>query len=928
MHGARGRKLVAMMLLALLAAGLFLLVRFLSVKGMIWAGAFGGIAAFFLALGLALSPYFKGRLRGPSPVSTKGVNQAADDLAKALALEIAEEERQRQVNDPYPLPVSWDVTPIAQLAMRGIMDELSHDRTPSPRATMGTLAGQYGEILSVFQRLPSRRLVILGSAGAGKSMLATKLARELLAARRDAMPVPIIVSASTWEPSLDLSSWIADQLARTHPGLAVQVEVATGRVARVAEVLANDGLLPILDGLDELPEASRVEAIKAINAWGSDMPIVATSRPIEYLAAVLVGDRVVSGSVVVEILPLQVPQVKAYLSQATGVTSMVRWRNVFDMLDNDPNGPLAIALTTPLMVWLARTIYERSDRDPDELTQDKLLTNRETVEQYLLDAFVPSVYARRDTLWHRWSPKQAQRWLAFLAAYLRRTNSQDIASWQLSNAARVWRPVGFAVRGMLMFAAVWELASWVIRRHRELQLAQPLPAKLSELLLNGPLGRRIFPTVNHVLSGSFPVVGYVTRPIFYVATWPPWHSLLVLEIWVALIALIAGTFSAIDSNNSSYGDRVMPRTVRIRPSAAVLNAGSAAWAGAFKMTGIIFVVSACYVLVKPHTSIDITWHGLLVFLQAHSIGLLLALGALWSLTSVPDSFFASIDISQAISPAKVLQIDRRATMLVQLSKRVLRTGVVWLCFGDEIAIAYGVYAALILLCRLALGGMGSASDRFADARIWLACSRQMPLRAMTFLSDAHIRGVLRQAGAMYQFRHIRLQERLSRQYTSLSVRLAFPFVHKIDQYKAQSGNTWWPVFTGQHFESVWALRFQEAATLLSEEVELGAPTEEIRPEGKCLAQAFDGGDDGWTLCAAPGRPPVLVPGRVWETLWEVRRKVRYPKDLGVPVMDSDIPIQHRIISADARSLKMDGGNRGPGRLVRDDVHNIWNWEYK
>ncbi|MFI6358668.1 hypothetical protein ACIBJF_40075 [Streptomyces sp. NPDC050743] len=32
---------------------------------------------------------------------------------------------------------------------------------------------------------------------------------------------------------------------------------------------------------------------------------------------------------------------------------------------------------------------------------------------------------------------------------------------------------------------------------------------------------------------------------------------------------------------------------------------------------------------------------------------------------------------------------------------------------------------------------------------------------MAFLDDAHRRGVLRQAGAVYQFRHARLQEQLA-----------------------------------------------------------------------------------------------------------------------------------------------------------------------
>ena len=752
MHGVRRRRLVAMMLLALLAVGLVLLGRFLQAKGIIWAGAFGDTAGFFLAVCLAVGPFLIGRLRGPPPGSTAGIGDAADDLAKALGRELADEDRQRRVNDPYPLPVSWDVTLSAQIAMLLLLDQLASDH--AALAALRTLGGEFDEILSTFQRVPSRRLVILGSAGAGKSVLVTKLARELLAAREAGMPLPVIVSAATWNPGSALSDWIADQLVRTHPGLAAEIKAATGEVASVAKVLVNGGVIPILDGLDELPEKLRVEAIAAINAWGSDMPVVVTSRPDEYLAAVAAAGRAISRAMVVEILPLQIPQVKTYLGQATAATTTGRWHAVFDMLDTDPNGPLAAVLTNPLMVWLARTIYDRANSNPSELAQDKLLTNREAIERHLLDAFVPSVYANtRNKARHRWAPKQAQRWLAFLAAHLNKTDSQDLASWRLSNAALSWRPVGFAVRGALLFAAAWELALWVIRRHREWRFdAHPLPAKLSELLLNGPLGRRIFPTVNNVFSDSFPGVGKITRPIVHIISgWPPWHSLAALEIWVALIALVCGVFSAITDDDSSYNDYAGPRTVRIRPSALLLSGIRAARRGVLNMLAIIFAVLLAYVVAAPHadTSVNPTWHRLIVFFQVHSIWLLLMLAALWGLTAVPDSFIASIDISRAISPAKVLQIDRRATVLVQLLKMVSRTGVIWLCFGSEIAIAYSLYAAVSIICRLLLGGMGSASDRFADARIWLACSRRMPLRAMTFLANAHSRGVFRHRPAQY-----------------------------------------------------------------------------------------------------------------------------------------------------------------------------------
>lgn len=42
-----------------------------------------------------------------------------------------------------------------------------------------------------------------------------------------------------------------------------------------------------------------------------------------------------------------------------------------------------------------------------------------------------------------------------------------------------------------------------------------------------------------------------------------------------------------------------------------------------------------------------------------------------------------------------------------------------------------------------------------------AVGRRLPFRLMPFLEDAYHRGVLRKVGAVYQFRHLRLQQHLA-----------------------------------------------------------------------------------------------------------------------------------------------------------------------
>jgi hypothetical protein len=68
-----------------------------------------------------------------------------------------------------------------------------------------------------------------------------------------------------------------------------------------------------------------------------------------------------------------------------------------------------------------------------------------------------------------------------------------------------------------------------------------------------------------------------------------------------------------------------------------------------------------------------------------------------------------------------------------------------------------------------LGGAGlglmvqatSAWGHFVTARVWLALKGYTPRRLIAFLDDAHRLGVLRVAGAHYQFRHALLQDHLA-----------------------------------------------------------------------------------------------------------------------------------------------------------------------
>ena len=125
------------------------------------------------------------------------------------------------------------------------------------------------------------------------------------------------------------------------------------------------------------------------------------------------------------------------------------------------------------------------------------------------------------------------------------------------------------------------------------------------------------------------------------------------------------------------------------------------------------------------------------------------------------------DIAQAISPSSTMRADRNAAILrgVILALLVLLPLLAIGLASDYIGrpgAASSVAQYVVLIVALGLLAITlSAWLRLQVARACLATLGRLPWRLMSFLEDAHARGALRQAGAVYQFRHVRLQERLA-----------------------------------------------------------------------------------------------------------------------------------------------------------------------
>lgn len=140
-----------------------------------------------------------------------------------------------------------------------------------------------------------------------------------------------------------------------------------------------------------------------------------------------------------------------------------------------------------------------------------------------------------------------------------------------------------------------------------------------------------------------------------------------------------------------------------------------------------------------------------------------------------------IDTTSAISASDLLRTNRKNAfvhMLVWLLVLGVPAGIaIGLTPGQVGRFAsgpvLGLLAGLVFGIEAAFGGGLGYGLSFtawgqwvALSRMWLPLTRCLPWAVIAFLDDAHDRGVLRKAGAVYQFRHARLEAHLAHVYRS------------------------------------------------------------------------------------------------------------------------------------------------------------------
>jgi hypothetical protein len=352
------------------------------------------------------------------------------------------------------------------------------------------------------------------------------------------------------------------------------------------------------------------------------------------------------------VAPVDPAAVTDYLeSSAEGPERAADWLEIRHALRDGAAPPAVVALRTPLMVSLARQIYNPGDGDldnalpaPSELLNRAVYPDVRAIGEHLFDAYVRAAYRPRPSRrWPRIRPDDAERWLISLARHQEATlgGSTDIEWWrfdqEVPHAARAFfgafiGGINVGVRGLSQ------------------QPAQGIGWSTS---------------------------AFLRRFTYLVGFW-----------------LVVGL--------------ILP--IGLYPS--------------------------------------------------------LALGAAIGIVSgiVVGSRGKPVELPLAASPTEVLRRDRRVFWTFGPGFGLLAGTIL----ASSASVLLGVTPAIFLIglfgsfYAAAAAGMGKAAwGWFVLARCWWRLRGRAPLRSVRFLRDAHRRGVLRQVGAVWQFRHIDLQRRLA-----------------------------------------------------------------------------------------------------------------------------------------------------------------------
>ncbi|WP_187413925.1 hypothetical protein [Micromonospora sp. MP36] len=396
------------------------------------------------------------RARTARAPAADGLDRAADALAAAVRAEWETQARDRLLRYPAPVPVRWrwSTLPVTGSVADAVSSASGLGFAPLPglpRVTSVDLdEGGLADLLGVYGGVDSGRLLVIGAPGAGKSGAAVLLTLDALAHRfeladeqRRRTPVPVLFTPHGWDPATQpVEDWLAGRLGTLYPFL----NAAEYGPDAAAALVRHGRVALFLDGLDELPEAVRPVALRALDEQVTAMRLVVTTRSREMVDAA--AERHLHRAAAVQLQPVPPKQAAAYLARCRVHPAPAAWQRLVEHVRDCPDSVVTQALDTPLMLGLVRDTLSDGEQ-VDVLLDTSRFTGRDQVEDELLDRVLPAAYATRPGQPpSRYTVVQAQQWLGYLADRMRQDGMRDLAWWQIPTWAPAFPRV---ITTMLMF---------------------------------------------------------------------------------------------------------------------------------------------------------------------------------------------------------------------------------------------------------------------------------------------------------------------------------------------------------------------------------------------------------------------------------------------------------------------------------------------
>lgn len=700
------------------------------------------------------------------------LDELSDLLALAMRNQLDQTAIDRMLMQPAPLPIRWRraseyaAGPVtAATASRdsaGWFDPLPGLR----RTTAASLrSGNRGSLHAVYGGLSSGRVLILGGPGTGKSSAAILLMLDALGYREQAsspddrrkIPIPVLFTLQGWDPvTTSVREWLVGKLTE------VPLLRSRDGAAQAQDLLTSGRIAVFLDGLDEIREQLRPLALRALSEQAT-FRLVLLSREAELVAAA--KEHGLTGAVALELRPLESKIVADYLLASRINPAPAAWKAIATTLTTEASSPVATALLNPLCVSLVRDGYGPAD-PVDELLDATRFADPDSITEHLLGRAMTAAYTRRPGQPPlRYSITTAHRTLSYLARRLALEQTRELAWWSIATwVPRPIRVASAAIVGAAVGYVVFVLVGIIAGKAPQIFTSALRPGLifgfatgLAAGLIGPAAPSRISLTVKHILA---------FRPLMFGLAGTVCSSFL----WLLDTRVNSSLASAISPFfffgfcvglllESVRGVRHVWPILRWRlPVGQVKSSWFArhrvmAFGIAYLLTlGVTFTVAGILGQFDPSYVGDIEqalYAGLFggaILSCIAAVGFGLMNGLLQPTTAE----------TRCVDPVMQWRQERMIAVGFAFSLGLVFGVMATALSGPRAGLFFGVSIALIAGC------MTSQITNAFLAQVYLTLRHRTPLRLLRFLEDARRRHIMRTVGAVYQFRHATLQDRLSR----------------------------------------------------------------------------------------------------------------------------------------------------------------------